>query len=153
MAKRPGPGPDELDADLIDPALLGDAGDGEGAVAALTDELDLHTFLPRDCADVVAEYLHAAQAAGMTDVRIIHGKGTGTLRRIVHGVLDRNPELRLVIIGHPDRDGADELAQRRAEAVKWHLIDQGIPEDRVVTRVGAVAGPPPVTFQLLSQRP
>src|SRR5690606_13214904 len=58
---------------------------------ALTDELDLHTFLPKECADVVEEYLHAAQEAGMAVVRTIHGKGTGTLRRIVHGVLDRHP--------------------------------------------------------------
>jgi len=86
MAKRPGPGPDELDADLLDDAPPPDA-----IAAALTDELDLHNFLPRDCADVVAEYLHAAQAAGMTRVRIVHGKGTGTLRRIVHGVLDGHP--------------------------------------------------------------
>lgn len=60
----------------------------------LTDELDLHTFQPRDCADVVEEYLHAAAAAGMQTVRIIHGKGTGTLRRIVHGVLARHPRVR-----------------------------------------------------------
>ena len=60
----------------------------------LTDELDLHTFLPRECADVVAEYVRAAQEAGMTTVRIVHGKGTGTLRRIVHGVLDRHPAVR-----------------------------------------------------------
>ena len=59
-----------------------------------SDELDLHTFLPRECADVVAEYLRAAQEAGMTAVRIVHGKGTGTLRRIVHGVLDRHPAVR-----------------------------------------------------------
>jgi DNA-nicking Smr family endonuclease len=58
---------------------------------ALTDELDLHTFLPKECADVVEEYLHAAQEQGMTTVRIIHGKGTGTLRRIVHAVLDKHP--------------------------------------------------------------
>ncbi len=63
----------------------------EVATPALTDELDLHTFSPKECADVVDEYLYAAQAAGMTLVRIIHGKGTGTLRRIVHGVLDRHP--------------------------------------------------------------
>ena len=62
--------------------------------AALTDELDLHTFLPRDCADVVSEYLLAAQAAGFTTVRVIHGKGTGTLRRIVHGVLERHPAVK-----------------------------------------------------------
>jgi len=72
-----------------------DDDDAEDAVdAALTDELDLHTFLPRECADVVAEYVRAAQEAGMTHVRIVHGKGTGTLRRIVHGVLERHPAVR-----------------------------------------------------------
>ena len=63
----------------------------EDVVAELTDELDLHTFQPRDCADVVTEYLHAAREAGMTRVRIIHGKGTGTLRRIVESVLAAHP--------------------------------------------------------------
>ena len=60
----------------------------------LGDELDLHTFQPRECADVVEEYLHAAREAGFRSVRIIHGKGTGTLRRIVHGVLERHPAVR-----------------------------------------------------------
>jgi dsDNA-specific endonuclease/ATPase MutS2 len=57
----------------------------------LTDELDLHTFQPRDCADVVEEYVRAAAEAGFANVRIIHGKGTGTLRRIVHSVLEKHP--------------------------------------------------------------
>src|SRR4051812_22865915 len=102
MPRRPGPGPDDLDADLFDGGAPGgpegpgahdgsDGGPDEAVAAALTDELDLHTFQPRDCADVVDEYLHAAQGAGMASVRIVHGKGTGTLRRIVHGVLDRHP--------------------------------------------------------------
>ena|SRR5438045_3544433 len=69
--------------------------DADAAVEApLTDELDLHTFLPRECADVVAEYVRAAQEAGMTAVRIIHGKGTGTLRRVVHCVLASHPAVR-----------------------------------------------------------
>lgn len=67
---------------------------GEPGEAALTEELDLHTFLPRECADVVEEYLRAAQEAGFTSVRIIHGKGKGTLRRTVHAVLDRHPAVR-----------------------------------------------------------
>ena len=66
---------------------------GEPA-AALTDELDLHTFLPKECADVVAEYVRAAREAGLPTVRIIHGKGTGTLRRTVHAVLERHPDVR-----------------------------------------------------------
>src|SRR4051794_27169875 len=90
--RLPGPGPDDIDADLLD-ARDAPAG-GEPGDAPLTDELDLHTFLPRECADIVAEYVRAAQEAGMTSVRIVHGKGTGTLRRIVHGVLDRHPAVR-----------------------------------------------------------
>lgn len=90
MAKRPGPGPDDIDADLLDDTSPSD----EVAAPPLTDELDLHTFQPRDCADVVAEYLRAAQDAGLPRVRIVHGKGTGALRRIVHGVLDRHPAVR-----------------------------------------------------------
>lgn len=65
--------------------------DDELTAPELSDELDLHTFLPRECADVVEEYVTAAQQAGFKVVRIVHGKGTGTLRRIVHGVLDRHP--------------------------------------------------------------
>jgi hypothetical protein len=102
MAKRPGPGPDldGIDADLrATPeeiaAELGAVAGGDAATAvALTDELDLHSFLPRECADVVTEYLRAAQAAGLARVRIVHGKGTGALRRLVHGVLDRHPAVR-----------------------------------------------------------
>ncbi len=63
----------------------------EASELELTDQIDLHTFLPRDCADVVEEYVRAAQEAGFRTVRIIHGKGTGTLRRIVQSVLDKHP--------------------------------------------------------------
>ncbi|MEW6337811.1 MAG: Smr/MutS family protein, partial [Acidobacteriota bacterium] len=37
--------------------------------------LDLHTFAPRDIPSVVAEYLAAAYAAGLREVRLIHGRG------------------------------------------------------------------------------
>ncbi|HEX3765582.1 MAG TPA: Smr/MutS family protein [Kofleriaceae bacterium] len=95
MAKCPGSGPDEIDADLLDPdAALPEECSATGVAAPLTDELDLHAFRPRDCADLVDEYLHAAQDAGLPRVRIVHGKGTGALRRIVHGVLDRHPAVR-----------------------------------------------------------
>lgn len=55
------------------------------------DTLDLHTFAPRDVKDLVDDYLGLAAERGFAEVRIIHGKGTGTLRRIVHGVLERHP--------------------------------------------------------------
>jgi dsDNA-specific endonuclease/ATPase MutS2 len=65
----------------------------------LTEELDLHTFQPRDCADLVDEYLNAARDAGFTTVRVIHGKGKGTLRRIVHGVLDKHAAVKSYRLG------------------------------------------------------
>ena len=53
--------------------------------------LDLHTFHPRDVKDLVPDYLEACRERGILSVRIIHGKGTGTLRQIVHTILDRLP--------------------------------------------------------------
>jgi dsDNA-specific endonuclease/ATPase MutS2 len=55
------------------------------------ESLDLHTFLPRDVASVVEEYLLECAEAGLTEVRVIHGKGVGVQRRIVEGVLSRLP--------------------------------------------------------------
>ncbi|MFA9454448.1 MAG: Smr/MutS family protein [Candidatus Aminicenantaceae bacterium] len=53
--------------------------------------LDLHTFHPREVKDLVPEYLEECRKRGILQVRIIHGKGTGTLRIIVHGLLEKNP--------------------------------------------------------------
>lgn len=51
--------------------------------------LDLHVFDPSDVGDLVPEYLRACREEGIFQVRIIHGKGTGQLRRSVHAILDR----------------------------------------------------------------
>jgi DNA-nicking Smr family endonuclease len=56
--------------------------------------LDLHTFNPREIKDLVPDYLAECRDRDITEVRIIHGKGTGTLRRTVHSILSRLPEVR-----------------------------------------------------------
>jgi DNA-nicking Smr family endonuclease len=55
--------------------------------------LDLHTFHPREVKDLIPEYILACQGKGILQIRIIHGKGTGTLRKIVHSLLDKNPQV------------------------------------------------------------
>jgi len=55
--------------------------------------LDLHTFRPADVKGVVTEYLAACQEKGIFQVRIIHGKGIGNLRRTVHALLAKMPEV------------------------------------------------------------
>jgi len=82
----------------------------------LTDELDLHHFQPRECADVVTEYLCAARAAGFERVRIIHGKGVGTLRRIVESVLEKHPDVRAFQLAGSDGGWG-------ATAVELHPLD------------------------------
>ena len=66
---------------------------GEVVHLAIDGVLDLHTFHPRDVADLVPTWLDECRAAGIFEVRIIHGKGTGTLRRTVHAILERRPDV------------------------------------------------------------
>jgi DNA-nicking Smr family endonuclease len=55
--------------------------------------LDLHTFRPQDVGDVVKDYLAACRVRGILEVRVIHGKGIGNLRRSVRALLSRSPEV------------------------------------------------------------
>jgi DNA-nicking Smr family endonuclease len=53
--------------------------------------IDLHAFHPRDVSSVVDEYIAAAHEAGLHEVRIVHGRGTGVQRGIVQAALERHP--------------------------------------------------------------
>lgn len=57
----------------------------------ITGELDLHTFRPADLGELIPEYLRECAARGIHEVRIVHGKGAGTLRTTVHALLRRLP--------------------------------------------------------------
>jgi len=52
--------------------------------------LDLHTFSPKDLKYLIPDYLSECYKRDIFQVKIIHGKGKGNLRRSVHALLDRN---------------------------------------------------------------
>jgi DNA-nicking Smr family endonuclease len=57
----------------------------------IEDVLDLHAFHPRDVKSVVDEYVTAAHEAGLREIRLVHGRGTGVQRGIVQAALERHP--------------------------------------------------------------
>lgn len=57
----------------------------------ITGELDLHTFQPSDRGELLPAYFSECVARGIYEVRVIHGKGTGTLRTMVHALLKKSP--------------------------------------------------------------
>jgi DNA mismatch repair protein MutS2 len=61
---------------------------GKGSVAG---ELHLIGKTTDEARDLLEEYLDDAFLAGLTSVRIIHGKGTGALRRAVEELLSSHP--------------------------------------------------------------
>jgi DNA-nicking Smr family endonuclease len=65
-------------------------------------ELDLHTFSPKEIKDLVPDYLEACREKGILQVRVIHGKGKGVLRKTVAAVLEKLPYVKAVSLGGHD---------------------------------------------------
>jgi predicted RNA-binding Zn-ribbon protein involved in translation (DUF1610 family) len=57
------------------------------------DTLDLHTFSPKEVPSLLSEFIHLSQEADIRRVNIIHGKGSGALRRLVRKLLGRDPRV------------------------------------------------------------
>jgi DNA-nicking Smr family endonuclease len=72
----------------------------------IEDAFDLHSFLPRDVAPVVADYLEEAKAAGFREVRLIHGKGIGARRAEVRRLLAKREDVEEYFDAPPERGGS-----------------------------------------------
>ena len=78
--------------------------EGEPVPLKIDGVLDLHMFPPHEVKDLVADYIEACLEAQILDLRIIHGKGVGVLRTIVHGILAKHPAVES--FGHPGDGGS-----------------------------------------------
>jgi DNA-nicking Smr family endonuclease len=67
--------------------------DQRAVILPIEDSLDLHTFLPKEVRLVVEEYLFQCAQKGFKEVRIIHGRGQGVQRALVHSILLKNPHV------------------------------------------------------------
>ena len=57
----------------------------------ISPELDLHAMTVDEAIPLVQEYLNDAFMAGLKEVRVVHGKGTGILRQAVMRELKKHP--------------------------------------------------------------
>jgi DNA-nicking Smr family endonuclease len=76
-------------------------------------ELDLHAFAPADIVSVVIEYITAAAARGLREVRLVHGRGRGVQRAAVQAALERH-ELVLEFWDDPAAHLGATIARLRA---------------------------------------
>lgn len=86
-----------------EPEAGGESAEPEPHVVPIEDALDLHSFAPRDIPDVVRDYLEQAQALGLAEVRLIHGRGTGFQRERVREVLATHPAVERFADAPPGR--------------------------------------------------
>jgi DNA-nicking Smr family endonuclease len=76
---------------VTSPSATQGGAEDEPVALPITGELDLHTFRPQDLGELIPAYLEQCHARGLREVRIIHGKGTGTLRSTVQALLRKSP--------------------------------------------------------------
>ena len=67
--------------------------------------LDLHGFKPAEVKSLVLEYLAVCREQGIFQLRIIHGKGIGNLRRTLHALLSKHPDVVSFTLDHPQLGG------------------------------------------------
>jgi DNA mismatch repair protein MutS2 len=59
-----------------------------------------------EAVDAVDKFLDEASLASLSQVRIVHGHGTGALRRAIAGLLDGHPHVARFLPAPPDQGGA-----------------------------------------------
>ena len=73
--------------------------------AHISPELHLRGMTVEEATGALDKYLDDAVLAGLSTVRIVHGKGTGTLRRVIHELLRSDPRVKGWRLAEPQAGG------------------------------------------------
>jgi DNA mismatch repair protein MutS2 len=68
----------------------------------VSDELDVRGRRAQEAREAVRSFVDDAAFAGLGQVRVIHGRGTGAVRAAVRDELDRHP-----LVEHREAESAD----------------------------------------------
>ena len=149
---------EDLDGFQDDDGCPDDDDDGDGiadAKDACPREAETKNGIADDdgCPDQVPASFVTALTAGAK----VRFAGKASLTPASKAALDKslaamlsNPNIKVAITAHPDskdKDAAD-VAARRAEAVKWYLVEQGVAQAQLVTRIGAPVKAPATVIEL-----
>ncbi|MDQ5851009.1 MAG: Smr/MutS family protein, partial [Chloroflexota bacterium] len=77
-------------------------------------QLDLRGMRAHEVPELLDRYINDAYLANLSDVRIIHGKGTGTLRKIVRDALSAHPLVTSLAAG-VDGEGGEGVTTAKLE--------------------------------------
>jgi DNA mismatch repair protein MutS2 len=72
----------------------------------MAEEIMLLGRTVEETRDLVEKYLDDAFLAGRRSVRLVHGKGTGALRKAIHELLDAHPLVESFRLGEPYEGGS-----------------------------------------------
>ncbi len=84
------------------------------AFSSFSTEIDLHGMTVHSALSVVEPWIDKASLLGHKQLKIIHGKGTGTLRNAIRTYLQSHDQVKRVIDKHPYPGG---------EGVTWVEVD------------------------------
>ncbi|MBN1867548.1 Smr/MutS family protein [Candidatus Sumerlaeota bacterium] len=79
-----------------------------GPVHSVPSEIDLHGWRVADAIDRADKYLDEAMLSHLTQVRVVHGTGTGALRSALHDLFRHHPHVRAFRLADP-RDGGPSV--------------------------------------------
>jgi len=80
--------------------------DKKGGSLSINNELRLRKLTVDEALLKLDKYLDDSFMAGITHVKVIHGKGTGTLRSAIHKQLGNHPLVKSYRLGKYEEGGA-----------------------------------------------